>query len=362
MAVSPVPETLRIQSHTGPYEAVFDEEALERLDAGPLDGLHLIVDDRVAELHKARMPRLLGHSSVLRLEAIEPAKSLERMPDYVAHLLAQGVRRDHTLVAIGGGIVQDITCFLAANLLRGLAWRFLPTTLLAQADSCIGSKSSINCGAAKNILGTFTPPRSVHISSRFLDTLDERDRRSGLGEMLKVHAIAGPEAFDRIAADYPRLLADRALLNHYIRESLAIKKPYIEEDEFDRGPRNIFNLGHSFGHAIEAATDFAIPHGIAVTIGIGMALHVGQGMGLVGVDHLVRMRPVLAANARGFETVPVPFEAFLVALAKDKKNVGQGSVTLILPDAACRMTKKVVAVDDRFRQLCREFFVEAWRA
>jgi 3-dehydroquinate synthase len=362
MAVSPVPESLVIQSHAGPYEAAFDEEALERLDAGPLDGLHLILDDRVADLHRARMPRLLAHASVLRLQAVEPAKSLERMPDYVGHLLARGVRRDHTLVAIGGGVIQDIACFLAANLLRGLAWRFLPTTLLAQADSSIGSKSSINCGAAKNILGTFTPPRLVQISSRFLDTLDERDLRSGVGEMLKVHAIAGPEAFDRLAADYDRLFTERAVMNRYIRASLAIKKPYIEEDEFDRGPRNIFNLGHSFGHAIEAATDFAVPHGIAVTIGVAMALDVARGLGLIGADHVQRMRPVLAANARGFETVPVPLAAFLVALAKDKKNVGQGSVTLILPDAQCRMVKRVVAVDDRFTALCREFFERGLQA
>src|SRR5204862_184742 len=102
------------------------------------------------------------------------------------------------LLAVGGGITQDITCFLAATLLRGIDWHFYPTTLLAQADSCIGSKSSINVGAAKNILGTFPPPKQVTISTCFLDTLDPGDVRSGVGEMLKVHAIEGPGAFAKI--------------------------------------------------------------------------------------------------------------------------------------------------------------------
>lgn len=358
MGGSPVSDTLVIQSHKGPYRVLFDEDAPARLGAAPPANTHFIVDRRVADLHAATLDGVLSlppSSSLLRLEATEAAKSLERFPGYVAHLLAHGVRRDHVLIAIGGGIVQDITCFLAATLLRGMAWRFYPTTLLAQADSCIGSKSSINCGDAKNILGTFTPPAEVHLSTRFLDTLDERDLRSGIGEMLKVHAIEGPDAFDRLAADYPRLTGDRALMSGYIRRSLDIKRRFIEADEFDRGIRNVFNFGHSFGHAIEAATDFAIPHGIAVTLGMDMAVEVARGLGLCGDDVVRRMRPVLRANAFGFEGHPVPFERFLAALAKDKKNVGSGSVTLILPDHDGRIGKSVHSMDEPLRTLCRNY-------
>jgi len=353
-AAATLRDPMVIQSHIGPYTAHFEDDALEALNAAVPENAHFLIDDHVADLYRDRIPAVLASPSVLRIEASERNKSLDRMPDYVRHLVGRNVRRDHVLVAIGGGIIQDITCFLAATLLRGVEWQFYPTTLLAQADSCIGSKSSINAGDAKNILGTFTPPREVHISTRVLSTLDEKDVRSGVGEMLKVHAIDGPEAFARIAADYDNLFADPGVMMTYIHRSLEIKKAYIEKDEFDRGPRNIFNYGHSFGHALEAATEFGIPHGIGVTMGMDMANFVSARLG-IGRDDLFRDRhPVLQRNFRAFETHPVPLDPFLVALGKDKKNVG-ADLMLILPDSDGHMQKTRCANDDRFRALCTEY-------
>lgn len=348
-------EPLTIQSHKGPYTAAFDVDALRRLDAAVPENAHFIVDDRVAELYAEQMGNVLAHRSVLRIPATEDNKSLEKFPGYVRHLVERGLRRDHELFAIGGGILQDITCFLAATMLRGVGWVFYPTTLLAQADSCIGSKSSINSGQAKNILGTFTPPRRIHVSTRFLDTLDERDVRSGVGEMLKVHVIDGPDSFDRIAADYDRLFAEPAVMQAYIRRALEVKKGYIERDEFDQGPRNVFNYGHSFGHAIEAATDFAIPHGIAVTIGMDMANYVSWQLGVGTEAHFARMHPTLRRNYRGFGDHPVPLEPFLAALAKDKKNVGTGSATLILPDREGHVFRDAYPTDAVFAGICGDF-------
>src|SRR3954467_13124164 len=139
-----------VASHKGPYRVEFDDAALERI--AEVDNAHLIVDARVADLYAEPLAAALGGASVLRIEATEAAKSLDRFPAYVEHLVGHGIRRGHVLVAVGGGILQDIACFLAATLMRGMEWRFVPTTLLAQADSCIGSKSSINVGAIKNVL------------------------------------------------------------------------------------------------------------------------------------------------------------------------------------------------------------------
>ena len=309
----------------------------------------------MAGLYEAEMAKVLASRSVLLVDALEGNKSLERFPGYVQHLVDKGLRRDHELIAIGGGVIQDMTCFLAATMLRGVDWVFYPTTLLAQADSCIGSKSSINCGEAKNILGTFTPPRRIHLSTPFLGTLDERDVRSGVGEMLKVHAIAGPADFDAIAAAYDRLFTEPETMQHFVRRALEVKKGYIEKDEFDRGPRQVFNYGHSFGHAIEAATEFAIPHGIAVTIGMDLANWIAPRLG-VGTDrNWQRMRPPLKANYRGYETHPVPLQPFLSALSKDKKNIGTGSATLILPDREGRIFKNAYATDAAFATHCEEF-------
>ena len=351
-------DALEIQSHKGPYRVRFDEDAIAQI-AEVRAPVHVVIDRRVAELHENTLAPLLKGPSVLMIDAVESNKSLEASPAYVTHLVSRGIRRDHRLVAVGGGIVQDITCFLAANMLRGVEWIMVPTTLLAQADSCIGSKSSINCGGAKNILGTFTPPKEVWIASRFLDTLDEQDMRSGVGEMLKVHAIDGPASFDRISADYEKMFSDRATLLAYIHRSLEIKKRFIEVDEFDRGPRLVFNFGHSFGHAIEAATDFAIPHGIAVTIGMDVALEVGRELGKTNTATVARMRPVLRRNARGYRTVPVPQQEFLAALSKDKKNAGAGSATIILPMGEGRIERVTVPIDGTLKRVCADYFESA---
>ena len=355
MPEPPMSKPMVIESHSGPYQVNFEQDALEVLDRDVPESAHFIIDSRVAEIYRGRMANILAAPSVLLIEARENAKSLEKFPAYVDHLVTHRVRRDHVLIAIGGGIIQDVTCFLSATLLRGIDWRFLPTTLLAQADSCIGSKSSINCGNAKNILGTFTPPREVFIATKFLETLDERDVRSGVGEMMKVHAIESPEAFDRIAGDYARLFTDPETMQHYVRRALEVKKSYIEPDEFDRRERQVFNYGHSFGHAIEAATDFAIPHGIAVTIGMDMANYASMRLEVGSESHFIRMHPALRANYRGFEDHSVPAEKFMAAIAKDKKNTDANSVSLILPGRDGRIAKGAYPNDEIFQGICADY-------
>jgi 3-dehydroquinate synthase len=316
--------------------------------------MHFLIDKRVADLYNGELNNVLNSHSVLLIEANEMNKSLDRFPEYVEHLVARGIRKSHRLVAIGGGIIQDITCFLAATLLRGLPWHFYPTTLLSQADSCIGSKSSINVADTKNILGTFTPPEQIYICTHVLGTLEEREIHSGIGEMLKVHAIEGPGSFNRIASDYKNLLKDTSIMTDYIYRSLQIKKPIIELDEFDSGPRNIMNYGHSFGHAIESATDFAIPHGIAVSIGMDMANYLAFHIGSGDAGHYKRMHPVLRENARGFEHVRVPRERFFSALNKDKKHTDT-DLKLILPDSNGNIIVRLVPNDNIFKDTCIQY-------
>jgi 3-dehydroquinate synthase len=356
MADSPASD-LVVSSHKGPYAVEFRDEPFVELNAGAAAGAHFIVDARVAELYGSELRAVLASPSVLRVDATEENKSIEAMPAFVRHLVSKGLRRGQTLFAVGGGITQDITCFLAATMLRGVPWAFAPTTLLAMADSCVGSKSSINGGGAKNVLGTFTPPGRIVLGVRFLKTLGETDVRSGVGEMLKVHAIAGPAAFDAIARDYPRLFTDPAVMTAYLRRSLEIKKPIVEADEFDQGRRLVMNYGHSFGHALESATGFAIPHGIAVTIGMDLANYASARLGLGDASHYRRMRPTLALNWRGFEGVPVPLDGFLSALSKDKKNSAK-ALGLILPDREGTIRKIDVAADEPFRAAVSEYLAK----
>lgn len=346
-----------MQSHAGPYRVDFADEALPAFDGLPGQA-HLIVDAQVARLHSDRLSHVLGSCPTLHIEAAETAKSLEQFPGYVQALVAGGIRRADVIVAVGGGIVQDIACFLAATLMRGVEWWFVPTTLLAQADSCIGSKSSINLGELKNLLGTFTPPARVHLWAGYLDTLEARELHSGIGEMLKVHAIESTESFDQIARDYALLFEDAGVMQRYVRASLEIKRRIIEEDEFDRGPRNVMNYGHSFGHAIESATRFAIPHGIAVTIGMDMANFVSSRLGPGTAETYERMRPVLAANAAGYGDVAIEPGAVVEAIAKDKKNVGS-ELRLVLPDEDGRIGIVRRPNDEAFGAACRDYLRNA---
>jgi len=322
-----------------------------------MDGGGLLLDRRVDDLYRDALAPARARLKTVFIDANEDAKSLERIPEYVTALSQAGVRRGHVIMAVGGGVVQDIACFIAAIYMRGVDWSFHPTTLLAQTDSCIGSKSSINVGGIKNLVGTFTPPREVVVNPAVLETLDESDIRSGIGEMLKVHAIAGPSAFDALAADYDRLLVDRGVRLRYIHNSLKYKQALIEVDEFDQGPRLVMNYGHTFGHAIESATDYAIPHGIAVTLGIDMANFVAAALGVGTTAQYRRMHDVLARNYEPERRVAIPVDRVLAAISRDKKNVGD-QITLILPDGNGTIQRGRYPNDARFVSACRTFLAE----
>jgi len=352
-------DDMQIASHAGSYSVHFLQRVADAVGAiSPAGPHHIVIDERVAKLHGAGLqPLLAGARSVISLPATEAVKSLEEISDLVARLAQANIRRDHVLIAVGGGIIQDLCCFMASVLFRGIEWMFLPTTLLAQADSCIGSKSSINAAGIKNLVGNFFPPRKIVVAGEFLDTLSSQDVRSGVGEMLKVHIIDGPASFDRLAVDFDLLFSDQLTMQRAIRASLEIKKRIIEVDEFDRGPRMVMNYGHSFGHAIETATSYSVPHGIAVSIGADMANYVAVQMGHMPADHFNRMHPTLRKNYREFEAATIPFDRLLGALGRDKKNVGKDLV-LILPDRDARVERVVVPVSENFPKSCEKFLTD----
>lgn len=356
-----MPDDLSIQSHKGAYPVHFDSDLLLRPDCLLEGDNHYLIDANIARLYSDTLGSIVGSSRARIIEATEDSKSIQGIVSIMEGLVADKVRRGHTLVAIGGGIIQDITCFIASVLMRGVPWSFVPTTLLAQADSCIGSKSSINLGLSKNILGTYYPPKAIWICESFLDTLAPSDMRSGLGEILKIHAIDSIEAFERLASVYDQLLTDRRELLKSLRESLRIKQRFIETDEFDQGPRLLLNYGHSFGHAIESTTRFAIPHGIAVTMGMDIANAVSVGRGLFPATHAQRMHSTLRKNYEAFENIPIPIDGLLDALMKDKKNTGTRLVLILPKGERARLERTEVIADDVFRAQCEQALARTTR-
>lgn len=306
-----------ITSHSGIYSVKFQNDisvnTLENL------GTHFLIDINVISHIQDFLDTT--NKEVLIINATEETKSYLGIEPIISNLLEKKLKKDSVLVAIGGGITQDITCFIANTFMRGIQWNFIPTTLLSQADSCIGSKSSINFGSYKNLLGSFTPPRNIIISNKFLTTLDEKEIRSGIGEIIKLYLIDGK------IVDSDTIKND---LNYHLYQTLQIKKSFIEYDEFDKGIRNILNYGHCFGHAIESATNFKIPHGIAVSMGMDIANQIAYNMNLIDSLYFKSMREILVSNYKTYANFPIETKTLFSALTKDKKNTGN-NINIVLP-------------------------------
>lgn len=310
---------------------------------------HVLIDRVVHDLLDPAERALLPVDRMVVLEATEIAKSYAALEPVFLDLLGRGLRRSGVLVVVGGGVLQDVGCFIASVLSRGLRWEFVPTTLLAQADSCIGSKSSINIGSYKNQLGTFYPPHQVVIAAKFLETLPFDEIRSGLGEVIKLQLLSSERGFGELMEDLDGFaeMPDHqrpALLARWVGRSLDVKQPFIEEDEFDNGSRLLLNYGHTFGHAFESVTDFGIPHGIAVVLGMLTATVVSARLGLLDARDaeavVRRLHPWHVPYADVLADVDMP--ALCAALARDKKNT-TGGLTCILTRGIGRMERTVVS-------------------
>ena len=353
-------KNISIASHKGSYNVEFKDNWVDSLLTISNDESIFIIDSNIAEIYKKDIEKILSSGRCLIINASEKNKSLDKFPEYVASLVNLGVKRGNSLIAVGGGITQDIVCFMATTMMRGLPWIFYPTTLLAQSDSCIGSKSSINSGEIKNILGTFSPPKKIILDVTLLKTLQDVDIHSGIGEMIKVHAIDSPKSFDKISNSFEKIVSDSDTMEKFIYDSLMIKKKLIEVDEFDMGPRNVMNYGHSFGHAIETATNYSIPHGIAVTIGMDMANYVATQLGVTKKNHFERMHTVLDKNAKLFRNIVIDCNLLLDALTKDKKNTST-KLRLILPNEQGEifigLYDKSIELDVSVRDYCKLFQV-----
>jgi 3-dehydroquinate synthase len=338
---------LEIHSYRGPYQACFVEDIASTLAAELTSDDRIIVDANVARLHDGRIGAALALCDHRIIEPNENEKSYTAIGGTIDWLIRSGFKRSGRVVAIGGGIIQDISAFAASILYRGVDWIFVPTNLLSQCDSCIGSKTSVNYGPFKNQLGGFHPARKVFIDKAFLTTLGEQEIRSGLGEMLHYFLINGRESFEMMQASFDRALIDFAVVQKLIGESLSIKKRMIEIDEFDQGPRNIFNYGHSFGHALESYTSYDIPHGIAISYGMDMANRLSWKMGLLSEEAFLEMRALLSKNWVKFPSEPIDLDEYTSLMSKDKKNVDT-DLRLILTRGLGDMFVQKVPADEIF--------------
>jgi 3-dehydroquinate synthase len=296
-------------------------------------GLLIVTNTTVAPLYLARLRAALSARRAVEciLPDGEQYKTLQTAGRVFDALVDNKFNRDAAVLALGGGVVGDIGGFAAACYQRGVALVQIPTTLLSQVDSSVGGKTGVNHPGGKNLIGAFHQPLAVIADTDTLATLPDRELRAGLAEVIKYGCIWDPQLFDWLDRRMPELLArDPAALTYAVARSCEIKATVVSQDERELGLRAILNFGHTFGHAIEAATGYSTYlHGEAVALGMLIATDLSQRLGLVEAEVLVRVRALLAKAGLPTET-PSLGAARILALMQMDKKVLQGAVRLIL--------------------------------
>ena len=210
------------------YKLQFVDSSIDVLEKEIKDGDVILMDQNIIDLYPSIFELVSQKNLLVSINASEKQKSYESLIPIINKLIESGFRKNHRLIGIGGGITQDITGFISSIMYRGVDWIFFPTTLLAQGDSCIGSKTSVNFGEYKNQVGGFYPPKNIYIDLNFLDSLSFADMQSGFGEMCHYFVVAGKTDYLKYKNDYEVAIKNKFILKSMIARSLAIKKNYIE--------------------------------------------------------------------------------------------------------------------------------------
>ncbi len=303
--------------------------------------LVIVADENVARLHLGKLRDGLAGAGITADSIVLPpgegTKSFEHLATLCERLLELGVERNDTIAAFGGGVIGDLVGFASAILRRGISFVQLPTTLLAQVDSSVGGKTGINTAQGKNLVGAFHQPAAVIADLDLLRTLPERQFRAGYAEVVK-YALLGDQDFYRwLDTNFPKLKRGEAHAQlHAVKLCCEAKARIVAADETEQAERALLNLGHTFGHALEAATGFSdrLLHGEAVAIGMGMAFRISSRLGLCSLSeteevagHLRRAGLPAAVNDRSLDLPDA--RALLKIMRQDKKARG-GRLAFIL--------------------------------
>lgn len=311
----------------------------------------LIIDQNVYGLYGKHLN--WPADRIFQVPATEAFKGMDGVMALYDFLHQHQITKGETLVVVGGGITQDISGFVAATYKRGLNWVYFPTTLLAMSDSCIGGKAGVNYRGSKNQLALFSSPQAVLINTAFLRTLAAKDIQSGLGEILKLCITGGNQL-----VEFFQQSVQSGVVTHVenfkslIMCALAVKRAVIEVDEFEQNIRKGLNYGHTIGHVIEAMTDYAIPHGIAVVIGMMIVNQLSFEQGLLGAEDFHALNKtcfdLVDADSRNLLTT-LNTQDMMRRLQQDKKVSGD-KVTLIMLYAPGQLGFVQCVMDDDLKQ------------
>lgn len=339
-------ETVHVDLPGRAYEVRIGPGLLERagVEIAPLlsrPKVAILTDETVAALHLETLIEGLSGAGIdaeaLALPAGEATKSWGPLEQSVSWLLDQRVERGDMVVALGGGVIGDLAGFASAILRRGVRFVQMPTSLLAQVDSSVGGKTGINATQGKNLIGAFHQPSLVLADTGVLGTLEPRDFLAGYGEVVKYGMLGDAAFFDWLEEQGPALAAgDMEARVEAVRWSVQMKADIVTRDEKEHGDRALLNLGHTFGHALEAATGYSdrLLHGEGVAVGCALAFELSSRLGLCSQEDPSRVRAHLKAMGMKTDISDIPgdlpdADGLLHLMGQDKKVV-QGTLRFIL--------------------------------
>jgi 3-dehydroquinate synthase len=300
----------------------------------------LVISDRNVWRHYENKVRASLASTGLSVNTIliepgEQSKNLMCFKDVSEKMSQMSVRRDHLIIALGGGVVGDMAGFIASVYMRGLPYVQVPTTLLAQVDSSVGGKTGIDLPMGKNLLGSFHQPISVVIDVDTLHTLDKRQLSEGMAEVIKYGAICDSELFSRLEA-HGSVEGVLGEIENVVFKCCSIKKDFVEQDEKDAGERQKLNFGHSFGHAIERMGNYCEnTHGEAVAIGMAMGAKVGEVLGITSAGVYERILKTVGSYGLPYmvpKLMRPEYMTLIDYMGLDKKNEGSAIKLVLLKD------------------------------
>jgi 3-dehydroquinate synthase len=332
-------KTLTVAVQPNPYPIHIGAGLLARADLItphlPQKRAGIVTNETIAPLYLDKLKQTLASAGVetfcIVLPDGEKHKNWETLNRVYDALIEQRAERKTTLIALGGGVVGDITGFAAATYQRGVPFIQVPTTLLAQVDSAVGGKTGVNHARGKNMIGAFYQPKLVLADTSTLDSLPAREFSAGLAEVIKYGLIRDLPFFEWLEANMEKVMArERDALTHVIYQSCRNKAEVVAEDEKETGVRAILNLGHTFGHAIETGTGYGTwLHGEAVAMGIMLAAELSRHLGNVSAQDCGRVRSLFSRARLPIEAPDLGIENYVRLMVRDKK-VESGSIRFVL--------------------------------
>jgi 3-dehydroquinate synthase len=339
---------LNIKSSQGAYKVKFIQDFKIALREECESKDIIIIDEKIYRLFK--LDKFLMGKKIITIKANEKNKSFESLGKIINQVINFSFKKNDKIIVIGGGIIQDIGSFISSLIFRGVDWYFFPTSFLAQCDSCIGGKTSINFHGRKNQLGNFYPPKKIFIDTNFLQTLSKKDLRSGVGEMAHYFFVSSKSDFNYFKKNYLKALDKEMLVcKNLIYKSLHIKKFFIEVDEHDKKERLLLNYGHTFGHAIEALTNYKIPHGVAVANGMNISNFISYKKKLISLSQFEEMQEVLSKIFKNDKPSSINTKKYINFLRSDKKNINK-NLRAVLTKGIGKMFLCEITIDKNFSQ------------